>query len=83
MSEQPLAMKELDDVLEDLVALLKNPDVGAELAKRGTNASLAIVCAEGLAAYVRGDKERAADDLSTVAEEIVSRLARSKADPGS
>jgi hypothetical protein len=83
MAEQPLAMKELDEVFEDLVVLLKNPDVGAELAKRGVNASLAIVAAEGLSAYVHGDKERAAEDFSTVAEEIASRLARSKADPAS
>lgn len=83
MPEKSLAMKELDDVFEDLVSLLKNPDVGAELAKRNVNVSLAIVGAEGLAAYVRGEKERAAEDLSTVAEEIASRLARSKADPSS
>lgn len=70
-----IAMKELDEVFEDLVTLLKNPEVGAELAKRGVNVSLAIVGAEGLLAYVNGDKTRAADDLSTVAEEIASRAA--------
>ena len=31
---------------------------------------------EGLAAYVKGDKERAAEDLLTVGEEIKSRLRR-------
>lgn len=77
MSDQPLPLKELDEVLDDLVSLLKNPDVGAELSARGVNVSLAIVGAEGLAAYVHGEKERAADDLSTVAEEIASRLVRS------
>ncbi|OJY29668.1 MAG: hypothetical protein BGO98_48480 [Myxococcales bacterium 68-20] len=77
MSDQPLPLKELDEVLEDLVTLLKNPDVGAELTARGVNVSLAIVGAEGLAAYVHGDKERAADDLLTVGEEIKSRLAQS------
>ena len=76
MSEKPLAMKELDEVFEDLVSLLKNPEVGAELTARGVNVSLAIVGAEGLAAYVNGEKERAADDLGTVAEEIKTRLAR-------
>jgi hypothetical protein len=75
MSDVPLAMKELDEVFEDLVVLLKNPEVGAELTARGVNVSLAIVGAEGLAAYVHGDKERAAEDLATVAEEISSRLA--------
>ena len=74
MSDQALAMKELDDVLEDLVSLLKNSEVGAELTARGVNVSLAIVGAEGLAAYVHGDKVRAADDLGTVAEEIKMRL---------
>lgn len=75
MSDLPLALKELDDVLEDLVTLLKNPEVGAELTARGVNISLAIVGAEGLAAYVHGDKARAADDLLTVGEEIKARLA--------
>ena len=74
MSDADLALKELDDVLEDLVVLLKNSEVGAELTARGINVSLAIVAAEGVAAYVHGEKERAADDLGTVAEEIATRL---------
>jgi len=73
--EKPLALKELDEVLDDLVTLLKNPEVGAELTKRGINTSLAIVGFEGLAAYLQGDKMRAVEDLSTVAEEIASRAA--------
>jgi hypothetical protein len=68
-------MKELDEVFDDLVTLLKNPDVGAELTARGVNVSLAIVGAEGLLAYVHGEKARAAEDLSTVAEEIATRMA--------
>ena len=76
MTDNALAMKELDDVLEDLVTLLKNSEVGAELNTRGVNVSLAIVGAEGLGAYIRGDKVRAAEDLGTVAEEIATRLAR-------
>lgn len=75
MSDQPLPLKELDEVFEDLVTLLKNPEVGAELAARGVNVSLAIVGAEGLAAYVHGEKARAAEDLLTVGEEIRARLA--------
>ena len=77
MSDQPLALKELDEVFEDLVTLLKNPEVGAELTARGVNVSLAIVGAEGLAAYVHGEKERAADDLLTGGEDIKARLGRS------
>lgn len=74
MSERSLAMKELDDVFEDLVTLLKNPEVGAELTAQGVNVSLAIVGAEGLAAYVHGQKARAAEDLAVVAEEIAARM---------
>jgi hypothetical protein len=74
MSEQSPAMKELDDVLEDLVTLLKHPEVGSKLTALGVNVSLAIVGAEGLAAYVHGDKERAAEDFGTIAEEITARL---------
>lgn len=74
-----LAMKELDEVFEDLVTLLKNPEVVADLTTRGINTSLALVGAEGLQAYVNGDKARAAEDLATVAEEIASRAAASKA----
>jgi hypothetical protein len=55
------ALKELDEVLEDLIVLLKNPEVIADLT----------------AAYIHGDKMRAVDDLSTVAEEIATRLASS------
>ncbi len=80
MSDQPLALKELDEVFEDLVTLLKNPEVGAALTERGVNISLAIVGVEGLAAYVHGEKARAAEDLQTVAEEISSRLARTDAE---
>lgn len=70
-----MAMKELDEVFEDLVTLLKNPDVVAALTARGINTSLALVGAEGLMAYVHGDKGRAVEDLSTVAEEIAARAA--------
>lgn len=72
------AMKELVEVFEDLDTLLKHPDVATELAARGVNQSLAIVAAEALLAYVKGEKARAAEDFDTVAEEIASRLAASK-----
>jgi hypothetical protein len=79
MADESAAMKELREVFEDLETLLKNPDVGAELTTRGINVSLAIVAAEALLAYVEGDRERAAEDFDTVAEEIATRLAASKA----
>lgn len=79
MVERSLAMKEIDEVFEDLDSLLKNPEVGAELTANGVNTSLAIVAAEALHAYLAGDKARAAEDFDTVAEEIASRLARKDA----
>jgi hypothetical protein len=78
MADESRAMKELREVFEDLDALLKNPEVGAELTERGVNVSLAIVAAEALVAYVEGDRERAAEDFDTVAEEIATRLAAGK-----
>lgn len=66
-------LKEIDEVLEDLVALLKNNDVVGALTERGVNASLAITAAYGLEAYLHGDKVTAIDDLSTALEEISRR----------
>ena len=67
--------RELDAVLDDLEALLKNGEVIAALTARGINASLALVAAGGLRAYVKGKKAEAADDFATAAEEIRGRLA--------
>jgi hypothetical protein len=80
MTGRSLAMKELDDVFEDLDSLLKNPEVSAELIAKGVNTSLAIVAAEALKAYLSGDKPRAAEDFEMVAEEISTRLATSRKD---
>jgi hypothetical protein len=66
--------RELSELLGELGALMKNPDVTEALSKRGVNASLALVALEGLGAYLVGDKAQAADDLRTVAEEIEARL---------
>ncbi len=78
MADRSLAMKELDDVFEDLDSLLKNPEVAAELIANGVNTSFAIVAAEALKAYLSGDKARAAEDFDMVAEEIWSRLGSRK-----
>jgi division protein CdvB (Snf7/Vps24/ESCRT-III family) len=80
MAARSLAMKEIEDVFEDLDSLLKNPEVGAELIAGGVNTSLAIVAAEALKAYLSGDKARAAEDFEMVAEEISSRLQASRKD---
>jgi hypothetical protein len=69
---------ELEDLFDELDTLLKNSEVGATLAGKGINISLAIVAADGLRAYLRGDKARAAEELATAAEEIGARLAASR-----
>jgi hypothetical protein len=67
-------LEPIDAVLEDLEALLKNGDVTAVLSARGLNASLALVAASGLRAYLKGEKADAAEDFATVAEEIRGRM---------
>ena len=71
--------KELEDLFDELDQLLKNPEVVAHLVAGGVNTSLAMVAADGLRAYLRGEKERAVEDLSTVAEEIGHRMRASRA----
>lgn len=66
--------REMDALLDEMVSLLKNPDMVAALTKKGINASLALLAVDGLAAYLGGKKAQAADDLKTVAEEIEGRL---------
>lgn len=65
---------ELDELMEELDAVLKSPDVGTVLTARGINTSLALLVADALRAYLKGSKREAAEDLSTAAEEISSRL---------
>jgi len=76
MPKSPLA--ELDDLFNELDTLLKNPDVGAELAAKGVNTSLAMTLALGLRAYVNGDKENALLELGTATDEIAARMARKR-----
>jgi glutathione S-transferase len=71
-------LRELDEVLDDLDALLKNNDVGSALATRGVNISLALTAVAGLRSYVRGQKMDALADFETVAEEIAARAARAE-----
>ena len=72
----PATLRELEEVLSDLEMLLKNPEVGSDLAERGVNISLALVARDALRAYLFGDRKQAAEDFATVAEEVASRLAR-------
>jgi hypothetical protein len=64
----------LDDLLEELDELLKNPDLNASLNARGVNSSLALLVADALREYLQGNKAQAAEDLETAAEEIAARL---------
>jgi hypothetical protein len=68
------ATAELEDVFEELDTLLKNPHVGAEPADRGVNVSLAMTLADGLRAYLKGDKEKALLELGTATDEIAARM---------
>lgn len=69
---------ELDSLFHELETLLKNPDAGADLAEIGVNVSLALTAADGLHAYLRGEKERALLELGTAMEEIAARFASSR-----
>jgi len=68
-------LRELAELMEELRTLLKTSEVVAALTDRGVNASLALVAMDGIDAYLRGDKLDAAEDLRTVAEEILGRMA--------
>jgi hypothetical protein len=67
---------EIEDLFDELETLLKDPEAGAELAKRGVNVSLAITLADGLSAYLKGDKAKALLELVTATDEIAARMAR-------
>jgi hypothetical protein len=71
----PKTHEELARLFRELEALLKNPVAGAELAEIGVNVSLALAAADGLHAYLRGDKERALLELGTATDEIAARFA--------
>lgn len=75
MANEPgsMAMRELEDVFEDLETLLKHNEVGAELAARKVNIALALTAVAGLRSYLKGDRMAALDDFGTVVEEIASR----------
>ncbi len=76
MSELRGGAASIGQLLDQVEALLRSPTVAMELGRRGVNTSLALVAAQGLSAYIEGQKLRAADDLATAAEEIRARLER-------
>jgi len=71
---KPPALREIDDLMDELELLLKRGDTVAALSEAGINVSLALVAANGLRAYLAGKKAEAAEDLATVGEEIFARL---------
>ena len=72
-----LVLKEVDQLFDELDDLLKNEDVQQALGEMKVNSSIALLAADGLRAYLKGDKETAMEDLSTAAEEIAQRFAQS------
>lgn len=70
-------LKEVDQLFDELDDLLKNEDVQGALGELKVNSSIALLAADGLRAYLKGDKETAMEDLSTAAEEIAQRFAQS------
>ncbi len=77
MPTKSKADREIDQLFDELDQLLKTSEISDVLAERGVNTSLAMVAADGLRAYLKGDKEQAAEDFATVADEITSRMALS------
>jgi hypothetical protein len=63
-------------LLSEVESMLKHPSVAVELGRQGVNVSLAILGVQGLVAYIEGNRARALDDFSTLAEEIRTRLVR-------
>jgi hypothetical protein len=68
--------REIDGLFDDLDDLLKNADVAQVLSRRRVNSSIAMLVADGLRAYLQGEKEKAIEDLSTAVEEITQRYAQ-------
>ncbi|MCA9627249.1 MAG: hypothetical protein KC766_06270 [Myxococcales bacterium] len=73
MTERHGTIATLDRLLGDAEALLKERHGVAELARRGLNASIALIAVQGLRAYFEGRTRQAVDDLSTAADELRAR----------
>ncbi|MGZ3421843.1 MAG: hypothetical protein ACXWUG_05345 [Polyangiales bacterium] len=72
-----MMLKEVDSLFDDLDELLKNPDVQYALGVLKVNSSIALLAADGLRAYLKGEKEAAIEDLATAVEEITQRYQQS------
>lgn len=76
MASPESVTREIDELFDEIVDLLKNPDVQHVLVERRVNPSIAMVAVDGLRAYLKGDKEGAIEDLSVAVEEITQRYAQ-------
>lgn len=68
--------REVEGLFDEVDDLLKNPEVAVVLSERRVNSSIAMLVADGLRAYLKGEKEQAIEDLSTAVEEITQRYAQ-------
>ncbi|GAC1354738.1 MAG: hypothetical protein NVS3B10_06180 [Polyangiales bacterium] len=73
---EALVRREIDALFDELDDLLKNRDVALVMSQRRVNTSIAMLVADGLRAYLQGEKEKAIEDLSTAVEEITQRYAQ-------
>lgn len=69
-------MDDADALLEQLEAMLKDPERHEAFAAARVNTSIALLVVDGLRAYFTGDDAQAAEDLGAAAEEIEARRAR-------
>lgn len=82
MTEQQDSRAAAIQLLQSVEGLLKDSRLALDFARRGVNTSLAMVAVQGIIAYLDGDKSQAADDLSTVVDEIRARLESPESKPG-
>lgn len=61
-------------LLREVETLLKHPSIAMELGRGGVNTSIALLAIQGVEAYLEGNRRRAAEDLTTAAEEIFARM---------
>ena len=60
--------------IQDLQRSAKTYEFEADASRQRINASFVLLALEGLDAYLRGESGRAADEFSTLADELSARL---------
>lgn len=69
-------MDEATALLDELEAMLKDPERHEAFGEARVNTSIALLVVDGLRAYLQGDHPQAGEDLGAAAEEILARHAR-------